>query len=206
MSREKLNLGLRVCRIFSCDNKFTMVINSPPVPVDKWPKDLQPFNTTSVVPNTPLGKRNRRPPFYIQAGSVQPSTSPLSNVPFPLRKRMALLQEDTHDFIGDRMCELVGGVWWWYGNVTGSCMEDTETKLWSIKYDNDDKEEVTLQQLIMTQEKKICSLLLKLKVFILQEHYWYYLALTICSRCTRYFFCVQKKGNPALFRLKKLRV
>ena len=40
----------------------------------------------------------------------------------------------------------------------------------------------------------------------LQEHYWYYLALTICSRCTRYSFCVQKKGNPALFRLKKLRV
>ena len=56
--------------------------------------------------------------------------------------------------------------------------------------------------------KKICSLVLKLKVFILQlqEHYWYYLALTICSRCTRYFFCVKKKGNPALFRLNKLRV
>ena len=39
----------------------------------------------------------------------------------------------------------------------------------------------------VTQEKISCSLVLKVKVFILQEHYWYYLALTICSRCTRYF-------------------
>ena len=44
-----------------------MVVNSPPVPVDKRPKDLQPFNTTGVVQNTPEGKRKRKPPvLYIQ--------------------------------------------------------------------------------------------------------------------------------------------
>ena len=65
---------------------------------------------------------------------------------------MALLSQDDLDFKGDCVCELVGGVQW-YGNVTGSCMEDKETKLWSIKYDNDDKEEVTLEQLIMKKKR-----------------------------------------------------
>ena len=79
-----------------------MVVSSP-VPVDKRPKDLQPFNTKGVVPNTPLGKRSRRPPLFIVAGS-KPSTSPFK-VPSPLWKRMALLDnENTHDFIGDRVC------------------------------------------------------------------------------------------------------
>ena len=74
-----------------------------PVPVDQRPKSIRPHNTTGVVPNTPLGKRSRRSPSFIVAGS-KPSTSPFK-VPSPLWKRMALLDnENTHDFIGDRVC------------------------------------------------------------------------------------------------------
>ena len=85
------------------------MVVSPPVPVDKRPKDLQPFNTTGVVQNTPEGKRKRQPPvLYIEEG-IESSTSPL-NTPSPLQKRMALLADNQppHDFIGDRVCQLVG--------------------------------------------------------------------------------------------------
>jgi hypothetical protein len=70
--------------------------------------------------------------FKIAAGSHQPSTSPLITTPFPLCKRMALLDpSNMNQFKGDPVCELVGGVQW-YGNVTGACMEDKETKLFFI--------------------------------------------------------------------------
>ena len=114
-----------------------MVVSSP-VPVDKRPKDLQPFNTKGVVPNTPLGKRSRRPPSFIVAGS-KPSTSPLKvDVPSPLQKRMALLCEDDLDlFKGDHVCELIDRIPF-YGNVTGAFIEDgvRKTKLWRIKFDH----------------------------------------------------------------------
>ena len=130
-----------------------MVVESPPVPVEKRPKDLQPFNATGLGLNTPLGKQQRKPSSFIGAGSVEQSTSPLNTTnPSPLRKRMAFVSQDDFDFKFDRVCELVGGVQW-YGNVTGSRMEDDETKLWSIKYDNDEEEEVTLQQLIMRKKR-----------------------------------------------------
>ena len=102
-----------------------MVVNSPPVPIDKRPKDLQPFNTTGVVQNTPEGKRKRNPPvLYIQAG-IEQSTSPLPlDIPSPLQKRMALLSRDDLDvFKGDRVCEIIGGTPF-YGNVTGARVED----------------------------------------------------------------------------------
>ena len=130
-----------------------MVVNSPPVPVDKRPKDLQPFNTTGVVQNTPEGKRKRQPPvLYIQEG-IKSSTSPL-NTPSPLQKRMALLADNQppHDFIGDRVCQLVGTVQW-YGNVISSRMEDEKTKLWKVEYDNGDTEERTLNQVIALKKQ-----------------------------------------------------
>jgi hypothetical protein len=40
----------------------------------------------------------------------------------------------------------------------------------------------------------------------LQEHYRYYLASDCMLQLYQVLFCVKKKGNPALFRLKKLRV
>ena len=127
-----------------------------PVPVDQRPKSIRPHNTTGVVPNTPLGKRSRRPPSFIVAGS-KPSTSPLKvDVPSPLRKRMALLSEDDLDlFKGDRVCELIGGTPF-YGNVTGAFIEDgvRKTKLWNIKFDHGKEEEVTLSQLMGYQKKK----------------------------------------------------
>ena len=131
------------------------MVVSPPVPVDKRPKDLQPFNTTGVVQNTPEGKRKRQPPvLYIQEG-IESSTSPL-NTPSPLQKRMALLADNQppHDFIGDRVCQLVGSVQW-YGNVISSRMEDETTKLWEVKYDNSETEteERTLNQLILLKKR-----------------------------------------------------
>ena len=132
-----------------------MVVNSPPVPIDKRPKDLQPFNTKGVVPNTPLSKRSRRPPSFIVAGS-KPSTSPLKvDVPSPLWKRMALLSEDDLDlFKGDRVCELIGGTPF-YGNVTGAFIKDgvRKTKLWRIKFDHGEEEDITLSQLLGYQRK-----------------------------------------------------
>ena len=79
------------------------MVVSPPPPVDSRPKAIRPHNGAGNVQNTPLGKRSRRPPSFIVAGS-KPSTSPFK-VPSPLWKRMALLDnENTHDFIGDRVC------------------------------------------------------------------------------------------------------
>ena len=40
----------------------------------------------------------------------------------------------------------------------------------------------------------------------LQEHYWYYLASYFMLQVYQVLFFGQKKGNPALFRLNKLRV
>ena len=40
----------------------------------------------------------------------------------------------------------------------------------------------------------------------LQEHYWYYLASDCMLQLYQVLFLCRKKGNPALFRLKKLRV
>ena len=132
------------------------MVVSPPVPVHKRPKSLLPYNSTGFVQNTPEGKRTRRPPSFIVAGS-KPSTSPIKvDVPSPLQKRMALLDEDDLDtFKGDRVCELIGGTPF-YGNVTGAFIENDKgkkTKLWNIKFDHGKEEEVTLSQLMGYQKK-----------------------------------------------------
>ena len=130
------------------------MVVSPPVPVNKRPKSLLPFNSTGFVQNTPEGKRERRPPvLFIQEG-MESSTSPLKT-PSPLQKRMALLDDDNqppHDFIGDRVCQLVSDVQW-YGNVISSRMFDDKTKLWTVRYDNNDTEERTLTQLILLKKR-----------------------------------------------------
>ena len=68
---------------------------------------------------------------------------------------MALLSEDDLDlFKGDRVCELIGGTPF-YGNVTGAFIEDgvRKTKLWRIKFDHGEDEDVTLSQLLGYQRK-----------------------------------------------------
>ena len=133
-----------------------MVVNSPPVPVNKQPKDLLPFNTTGAVQNTPEDKRKRMPPvLYIQEGIEQSTTSPLLlDIPSPLQKIMALLddQPPPHDFIGDPVCQLVSDVQW-YGNVISSRMFDEKTKLWTVRCDNTDTEEKTLKQVIALKKR-----------------------------------------------------
>ena len=130
-----------------------MVVNSPPVPVNKRPKSLLPFNSTGFVQNTPEGTRKRKPPvLFIQEG-IEQSTSPLPlDTPSPLQKRMALLQPPPHDFIGDRVCQLVSDVQW-YGNIISSRMYDEKKKLWKVRYDNDDTEERTLNQVILLKKR-----------------------------------------------------
>jgi len=68
---------------------------------------------------------------------------------------MALLSRDDLDvFKGDRVCEIIGGTPF-YGNVTGARVEDgvKKTKLWNIKFDHGEEEEVTLSQLMGYQKK-----------------------------------------------------
>ena len=126
------------------------MVLSPVPAVDRQPKSIRLHNGAGDVPNTPPGKRNRKPPSFIVAGTSKPSTSPLKT-PSPLCKRMALL-DHTHDFIGDCVCQLVGTLQW-YGNVTHSRMEDKKTKLWTVKYDNDAEEELTLHKLILLKKR-----------------------------------------------------
>ena len=130
------------------------MVVSPVPAVDQHPKSIRPHNNTGVVPNTPLGKRSRKPPvLYVEAG-IESSTSPLPllNTPSPLRKRMALLDNKPHDFIGDCVCQLVGTLQW-YGNIISSRMYDEKTKLWTVRYDNTDTEEKSLKQVILLKKR-----------------------------------------------------
>ena len=95
---------------------------------------------------------------------MESSTSPL-NTPSPIQKRMALLHSDTHDFIGDRVCQLVGTVQW-YGNVTSSCMEDQKKKLWTVRYDNKDTEEKTINQLSVLKYSSIADVAVAVAVVL----------------------------------------
>ena len=52
------------------------------------------------------------------------------------------------------VCKLIGGTPF-YGNVTGAFIEDgvRKTKLWNIKFDHGEQEDVTLSQLLGYQRK-----------------------------------------------------
>ena len=69
--------------------------------------------------------------FIVAGNSVQQSTSPLNTTPSPLRKQMALLVSNMNQFKGDRVCKLICGTAF-YG------------KLWNIKFDYGEEEDVTL--------------------------------------------------------------
>ena len=128
------------------------MVNSPLVPVDKQPKDLHPHNATGVVQNTLEGKRKRNPPTYVIIGSVQSYTSSLE-VPSPLAKKKYTPQSIQHEFIQRLLC----GRWMLLVFLFMATIpvilfiksdRGRKTKLWNIKYDNDEEECQPAEELV----------------------------------------------------------
>ena len=130
------------------------MVTTSPVPVDKRPKDLRPYNDAGDLVNTPVGKRNRKPPtrIYTPADRQQPS-SPLASSPIASRTNAAATYDCLNPFLGNRVAVKIGALVF-FGNIK-SCRwyEGTKVqeKLWLIVYDNKEEEEVNISQLSARQ-------------------------------------------------------
>ena len=104
------------------------MVPTSPVPVDKRPKDLRPYNDAGDLVTTPVGKRNRKPPQRIfTSGDRQQPSSPLASSPISLRTNAAAATDDDHNpFLGNRVAVKIGSVVF-YGNITNCRLYEGRT-------------------------------------------------------------------------------